>query len=158
MDSSIKKGVGFGLTSGIITTLGMLIVLSAVSESKTVVLGGILSIAIADAASDAMGMHISEESHERAESKHIWQATISTFISKFIFAVTFLIPILTLNLDKTVIVSLIWGFFLIGIFSYKIAKDRNENPFTAVAEHTTIAVIVLAVIHFTGNLIKSFAG
>ncbi len=52
--------------------------------------------------------------------------------------------------------GLIWGFFLIGIFSYKIAKDRNENPFTAVAEHTTIAVIVLAVIHFTGNLIKSF--
>ncbi len=80
MDSSIKKGVGFGLTSGVITTLGMLIGLSTVSESKTVVLGGILSIAIADAASDAMGMHISEESHERAESKHIWQATISIYL------------------------------------------------------------------------------
>ncbi|HHG75155.1 MAG TPA: hypothetical protein ENK22_08915 [Persephonella sp.] len=156
MDSSIKKGVGFGLTSGVITTLGMLIGLSTVSESKTVVLGGILSIAIADAASDAMGMHISEESHERAESKHVWQVTISTFISKFIFAVTFLFPIIVLDLQRAVIVSLIWGFFLIGIFSYKIAKERKENPVITVAEHITITVVALAVIHFTGHFVKGF--
>ncbi|WP_457642250.1 hypothetical protein [Persephonella sp.] len=157
MNSAIKKGIGFGLTSGAITTLGMLIGLSAVSESKIVIIGGIVSIAIADAASDAMGIHVSEEAHKRTESKHIWQATIATFVSKFIFAATFLIPILTLDLKKAVIVSLIWGFLLISIFSYKIAKDRNENPVIAITEHITIAVIVLGVIYFTGHLIKSFS-
>ena len=96
------------------------------------------------------------KNHTKEQNQNIYGRRQYQFISKFIFAATFLIPILTLDLDKAVIVGLIWGFFLIGIFSYKIAKDRNENPFTAVAEHTTIAVIVLAVIHFTGNLIKSF--
>jgi VIT1/CCC1 family predicted Fe2+/Mn2+ transporter len=61
-----------------------------------------------------------------------------------------------LDLKEAVIVSLVWGFSLIDIFSYKIAKDRNENPVIAVIEHSTIAIIVLAVIYFTGNLVKNY--
>ena len=66
MNHSIKTGFSFGLTSGIITTLGLIVGLNSGTGSKLVVLGGILTIAIADAFSDALGIHISEES----ENKH----------------------------------------------------------------------------------------
>ncbi|NPA16999.1 MAG: hypothetical protein GXO05_04565 [Aquificae bacterium] len=156
MNSYLKKGVGFGLTSGVITTLSMLIGLSTISDSRAVVIGGILSIAIADAASDALGMHIAEESHEKTEEKHIWTATLSTFFSKFIFAMTFMVPVALFEIKTAVIISLIWGFLLLTVFSYKIALDRKENPVRAVVEHVVIATVVLTVIHLTGKLVKTF--
>jgi len=56
---SLKTGFSFGLTSGIITTLGLIVGLNSSTRSKLVVLGGILIIAIADAFSDAFGIHVS---------------------------------------------------------------------------------------------------
>jgi len=57
----LKVGFSFGLTSGIVTTLGLMVGLHSSTHSKLVVIGGILTIAIADALSDAMGIHIAEE-------------------------------------------------------------------------------------------------
>ena len=59
---SLRIGFSFGLTSGIITTLGLMVGLHAGTHSRLAVIGGILTIAIADAFSDALGIHISEES------------------------------------------------------------------------------------------------
>jgi hypothetical protein len=42
---SLRTGLSFGLTSGIITTLGLMVGLHAFSGSKLVVVGGILTIA-----------------------------------------------------------------------------------------------------------------
>jgi len=68
---SIKTGFSFGLTSGIITTLGLIIGLHAGTHSRLVVMGGILTIATADAFSDALGIHISEESETKHSNKEI---------------------------------------------------------------------------------------
>ena len=65
MKIAIRKGLGFGLTSGIITTLGIIVGLDASTNSKIVVIGGILFIAVTDSLSDALGMHISEEAHKK---------------------------------------------------------------------------------------------
>ena len=106
---SLKTGVSFGLTSGIITTLGLMVGLHSGTQSKAVVLGGILTIAIADALSDALGIHISEEAENTHTHTEIWIATAATFLSKFIFALTFLIPVIILPLTTAIIVSIIWG-------------------------------------------------
>ena len=78
---SLSIGLHFGLTSGIITTLGLMVGLSSGTNSKLAVIGGILTIAIADSFSDALGIHISEESENIHSSKEIWISTFSTFIS-----------------------------------------------------------------------------
>lgn len=69
MKISIRKGLGFSLTSGIITTLGLIIGLNAGTGSKIVIIGGILTIAIADALSDSLGVHMSEESGSKRTKK-----------------------------------------------------------------------------------------
>jgi len=69
MKNSIKKGLGFGLTSGIITTLGLMIGLYFSTKSMLAVIGGIIIIAVADSLSDSLGMHISEETNKKKFEK-----------------------------------------------------------------------------------------
>ena len=53
-------------------------------------MGGIITIAVADAFSDAVGIHISEESEKRHTEREIWESTLSKFFFKFIFALAFI--------------------------------------------------------------------
>ena len=155
MDHSFKVGFSFGLTSGVITTLGLMIGLYAGTHSRGIVIGGILIIAIADSFSDALGIHISEESENIHTPKEIWIATLSTFVSKFICSLTFILPLLFFSLDIAVIVSVIWGFLLLGVFSYYIAVQQKANPLKVIAEHLFLAALVVVITFFTGNWVNS---
>jgi len=156
MKISIRKGLGFGLTSSIITTLGLIIGLNAGTHSKNIVLGGILIIAIADSLSDALGMHISEEAGSKSLSKNeIWESTLATFIFKFIFAISFVIPILLFELNMAIIVSIIWGLFLLALFSFYLANKNKINPIKVIAEHLIIAILVILITNFIGGLINN---
>ncbi|UZE93669.1 MAG: hypothetical protein IB618_02770 [Candidatus Pacearchaeota archaeon] len=153
MKISIRKGFGFGLTSGIITTLGLIVGLYSGTHSKLIVLSGILVIAIADAFSDSLGIHISEEAGSKTTTtKEIWESTFSTFLFKLLFALIFIIPILLLELQTAIIASVIIGLFLISVFSYYVAKSKKLNSTKAVVEHLIIAIAVIVITHFIGDL------
>jgi len=155
MNHSIKIGFSFGLVSGIITTLGLIVGLHSGTHSKLAVIGGLLIIAIADAFSDALGIHVSEESENKHTTKEIWQSTLSTFISKFVFALTFIVPVLYFKeLSEAILVSVIWGLFLIGIFSFSIAKKEKKKTWKVVLEHLLIALVVIIITHFVGDWIS----
>jgi vacuolar iron transporter family protein len=161
MKISIRKGLGFGLTSGIITTLGLIIGLAAGTHSRLAVIGGILTIAFADGLSDSLGMHISEESTQKGKSnekdtKKIWESTFSTLFSKIFFALTFLIPVLLFPLNTAIIISIIWGLFLITLFSYYIARREKTKPFSVISEHVIITIIVIVLSKIIGDLIARF--
>jgi len=154
MKESIRTGFSFGLTSGIITTLGLLVGLHAGTHSKLAVVGGILTIAIADAFSDALGIHVSEEAEMRHTPLEVWESTFATFFTKFLFALTFLLPVLLLPLPQAVAVSIVWGLVALSIFSYHIAVKNEESPWKVVGEHLLAAVIVVIISHFVGDYIS----
>lgn len=156
MKLSIKKGFSFGLTSGIITTLGLIVGLHSSTHSSLVVIGGILVIAIADAMSDALGIHVSVESENKYSTKEIWESTIATFLSKFVFALIFVIPILFLQLPTAIIICVIWGLSLIVIFSYYMAKQQKIKPYRVILEHLLITIIVIVITHYVGDWIATF--
>ena len=153
MNHSVKIGFSFGLTSGIITTLGLMVGLNSGTHSKLVVIGGVLTIAIADAFSDALGIHISEESENKHTTKEIWESTIATFVSKFAFAMTFVIPVLLFPLTTAIYVSIVWGFTLLGLFSFYIAKEQGVKPWKVVIVHLVIALAVIIITHYVGDWI-----
>lgn len=158
MDLAIKKGISFGLTSGVITTLGLIVGLETVSQSKLVIIGGILSIAIADAFSDALGIHISEESQKKSV-KNIWEATFATMITKFVIGLSFIVPVLAFsNLNTTRIVNVAWGFLLLTVLSYKIAQNEKKKPITVITEHISIALFVLILVYAVGKIISYYLG
>ena len=154
----MKTGLSFGLTSGIITTLGLMVGLHSGTHSKLVVLGGILTIAIADAFSDALGIHVSEESENRHSTREIWESTVFTFLSKLLFALTFIVPILLLPLATAIVVSIAWGLSMLAIFSLYIAKEQKESPWKVVGEHLLIAVVVIIITHYVGHWIGTTLG
>lgn len=158
MKLSIKKGFSFGLTSGVITTLGLIVGLHSGTHSQSVILGGIFVIAIADALSDALGIHISEESENKHTTKEIWESTIATFLSKLVVALTFIVPVLLLELYTAIVVSIIWGLSLIAIFSYQMASQQKTKPHRVISEHLIIAVIVIIATHYVGELVTVLGG
>ena len=153
-DHSFKVGFSFGLTSGIITTLGLMVGLHSGKHSRLAVIGGILIIAIADALSDALGIHISEESESKHTVKEIWVSTISTFLSKFVFSSTFIIPVLLFNLYTAIVISIIWGLFTLCVLSFILAKEQGEKSWKVIAEHLIIALTVITITHYVGDWIS----
>lgn len=153
MKQSIKTGFSFGLTSAIITTLGLIVGLYAGTNSRVAVVGGVIMIAVADAFSDSLGVHISEES-KNASKKDIWESSFSTFATKFIIALTFLIPIVFFSLKSAVVLSIVWGLLLLSLFSYYIGRSNGGNPLSVVVEHVLIAVVVIVLTYFLGEFIS----
>jgi VIT1/CCC1 family predicted Fe2+/Mn2+ transporter len=149
-----RTGLFFGATSGVITTLGLITGLNAGTHSVTAVLGGIFVIAVADAMSDALGIHLAEEANPNATTQHIWSATISTFLNKFIFAISFAVPLLLLPLDQAVIASLLWGMLVIIVLSYFLARAQKASPVLIVAEHLGIAILVVVLSHLIGEWVS----
>ncbi|MFH1825882.1 MAG: hypothetical protein ABH823_01145 [bacterium] len=155
---SLKTGFSFGVTSGIITTLGLMVGLHSGTNSKLAVIGGILTIAIADAFSDALGIHVSEESENVHTPQEVWEATISTFVCKFVFSLSFLVPVLLLSLSTAIVASIAWGLLVLGLQSYRLGQGEGGNGWRVVAEHLLIAVVVIFLTHYAGELIaKTFS-
>jgi len=151
MKESLKTGISFGLTSGIITTLGLMVGLNTATGIKLLVIGGILTIAIADAFSDALGIHVSEESSHRNGKKAIWEATFATFFTKLIIASSFIIPLLIWNLSTAVRINILFGLLLLVIFNYCLAKSKKENPWLVIGEHLLIAIVVIIITFYVGK-------
>lgn len=150
-----RTGIYFGATSGVITTIGLIAGLYAGTDSLVAVLGGILVVAVSDAMSDALGIHMAQEADPESSSAHIWAATISTFLTKLLVALTFALPLIFLPLGVAVIVSVGWGLIVIVLLSYYLAKAQKVPVAPVVAEHLAIAVVVVILAHFIGAWVQS---
>jgi VIT1/CCC1 family predicted Fe2+/Mn2+ transporter len=155
MSISIRKGLSFGLTSGVITTLGMIVGVNASTSSRLAVIAAIVAIAIADAFSDSVAMHVSEESEGIHTKKDIWEATLTTFLTKFILALTFVIPIWFLPLDIAVVVDIVWGLSIMTTFNILLAQSQEENVPRVVSEHLVIAIIVVVITYIVGSFLST---
>jgi len=155
LNHSIKIGLCFGMTSAAITTLGLLVGLNAGTHSKLAVIGGILTIAIADAFSDSLGIHVSEESEGKHTRKEIWQATGSTFGAKFLFGMSFVVPFLAMELQTAVMASVAWGLLILAALSFLMAREQKESAVRSIAEHVGIAVAVILIANYVGAWISS---
>lgn len=155
---SLKTGLSFGLTSGVITTLGLMVGLHSGTQSKLVVIGGILTIAVADALSDALGIHVAEEGENKHTNKEIWESTITTFLAKFICALVFIAPILIFELSTAIIISIVWGFLVVGYLSYKLAKTQRTATWKVIGEHLLILTAVIIITHYVGDWVAATFG
>jgi VIT1/CCC1 family predicted Fe2+/Mn2+ transporter len=155
MSLSIRKGLSFGLTSGVITTLGMIVGINASTSSRLAVIAAIVAIAIADAFSDAVAMHVSEESEGAHSAKEIWEATMSTFLTKFFFAMTFIIPVWFFPLESAVLADIVWGFLVIIVFNIFLARSQEEGVLRITFEHLAVAVVVVLVTYAAGSFLST---
>ena len=150
-----RTGIFFGATSGVITTIGLIVGLHAGTQSKVAVLGGILVVAVADAMSDAIGIHLAQEADPDSTHDHIWAATIWTFLTKLVVALTFAIPLLWLPLQTAVIASVSWGLLVITLLSAFLARIQKVSALPVITEHLVIAIVVVTVSYFIGIWVRT---
>ncbi|NGX36815.1 MAG: hypothetical protein K1000chlam1_01668, partial [Candidatus Anoxychlamydiales bacterium] len=48
---------------------------------------------------------------------------------------------------------ILWGFLLLSVFSYVIAKEQNNSPFKAILEHVSIMAAVILITFYLGRFI-----
>lgn len=154
LKKSLKTGMGFGLTSGIITTLGLMIGLYSGTRSRIAVLGSIVTIALADSLSDALGIHISQESSTENSHREVWEATMAAFFSKLVLTLSFSLPIIFFPLPKAVAINLVWGLIALVTANYWLARKSNRRPAHFILEHLFIALLVIVASHYLGQLVK----
>ena len=155
MKSSWNTGLHFGLTSGVITTLGLMVGLYAGTHSRTAVLGGILTIAISDSLSDAMGIHLAEESKNSGTALHIWEVTAATFLAKFGTALTFAIPLVMVSLPSAILIGVIWGLSLVALLSFLVARTQQISPWKVIGEHLLFTLCVVTLSHYAGDWVQT---
>ena len=154
----VITGVSFGLTTAVITSLGMIVGIHSATSSKLAVVAGIVVMAVADGLSDAISLHVAEEAEvERGKSKHtpkeIWLTTLFAFVSVCGFTLTFAVPIMLFPVDTAIAIAVGWGFLLLAFLNFYIAKIRNENAIKIILEHILLAVFVIIISHVVGSLI-----
>jgi VIT1/CCC1 family predicted Fe2+/Mn2+ transporter len=157
MDKGTRTGIFFGATSGVITTVGLMVGLQAGTQSVTAVFGGVVVIAVSDSMSDALGIHLAQEADPESTRAHIWAATLWAFVSKFLVAISFALPLLLLPLDQAVLVGVVWGLMIVTVMSYLLARMQQTSPWGAVGEHVGIALIVIALSHYVGVWVRTLA-
>jgi VIT1/CCC1 family predicted Fe2+/Mn2+ transporter len=155
MKGSLRTGIHFGLTSGIITTLGLMVGLHSGTHSRLAVVGGVFTVAIADAFSDALGIHISEEAENVHTVTEVWLAKGATFLAKFLMALTFLVPVVLYELPTAILVSVAWGLSVLAVLSYQLARIQTTAPWKVVGEHLVIALAVITCTHLIGDWVAA---
>ena len=154
--SALRVGLSFGLTSAVITTLGLMMGLFTSTQSRLAVIGGVLTIALADALSDALGIHVSQESQPEVSVEQVWLATLATFGAKFGFALTFVLPLVFFPLSTAIRINIVWGLVLLGILSGLVGKKQDGWAWRTMVEHLVIALAVLLISSQVGRLIQKF--
>jgi vacuolar iron transporter family protein len=148
----------FGVTSAIITNLGIITGLDTLAHPKLSIIGALLVIALADNMSDSFGIHIYQES-EHLSKKEVWLSTLTNFFSRLFVSALFIALIVFLPIKIATVCSVICGLLILTVMTYAIARQRKISPYSAILVHTIIALLVVAASNFIGAfLIARFQG
>jgi|GEM_PF-651446 len=145
--------LSFGITSGVLTTLGIIIGINTATESIVGVLGGIVSIAVADSLSDAFGLYSVKSSEKGTSSRAAVKAALNTLAGKVFFTMSFLVPFILFSLQTAVLAAVIWGAILLTIVGIHIAIVKQKNILLSVSRNLLLAGIVIALSFIAGKLI-----
>jgi len=114
-------------------------------------------IAIADNIADSLGIHVYRESTAPApENTKIF--TISNFITRFAITLTFVLLFAFLPLEYAAVSCVVLGLAILCFLSYIISVRHKTNAFREILIHLGVAVPVIIISHFVGQLIFSLFG
>lgn len=151
------RWISFGSPSAIVTSMALIVGLDTATASRETVLASLLIIGIADNLSDSLSVHIYQEA-ERLKQHHAFRTTIANYLARLTVAMSFFLIFLVLPTTAAVWLSIGWGFFLLAILSWLLAKDRGVSVRSEILKHTGVAGVVVVVSKLMGMAIRSVVG
>ena len=138
------RKLSFGGPAAIVTGMALIVGLNAATATKLAVVTGLLIIGIADNLTDSLSVHIYQES-EKLTARDAFHTTVANYITRVCVCLTFVAILLLLPASIAVPLSLIWGFVLLSVLSYYLAKDRDANAVSEILKHCALAFVVIAI-------------
>lgn len=143
----------FGAVSAVITSLALIISFDTNDKSKLGVIGSLCVIALADNISDTLGIHIYQEG-EFSSLRKVWRATLANFVTRLCVMIIFILFVMCLPPILAALFSILYGYLILTIISYLVARKRNLKPMKIIIEHIVIATLILGLSKYTTYFIK----
>jgi len=150
------QNFAYGASSAIMTGLAIIVGLSGTFNAVFNIVTALLIIAIADNVSDAFGIHLQEESQKLAP-KDVGVTTAYNFLARLITTAFLILFVIILPMTLAVIASIIYGFAILIILSYNIAKIQKVNPYKSVIKHLLLAIAIMIASFILRELISMYA-
>ncbi len=147
----------FGATSSTVTSLGIIFGLLTSTNPQASVIGALLVIAVADNIADSLGIHIYRES-TATQKENTRMFTISNFITRFGITLSFVTLFVLLPIDYAAIFCTVIGIGILVFLSYLIGVQHKTSTIREIGIHLGIAIPVIVLSHFLGQLIFSIFG
>ncbi len=148
--------LAFGITSGILTTVGVLVGMNSATASPLAVIAGLVSIATADSCSDAFGMYLAKVSERGTPRKSALRYALATLLGKAFFPLTFLVPLLTLPLGLAVGVNLAWAALGLALLSAEQAIVDQQPIGRRIGWNLGLAFVIVVNSLLAGLLVAHF--
>lgn len=134
--------ISFGGTAAIVTSTALISGLCAVNASKPIIVSALLIAALADNLTDALSMHIFQES-EQFNQKKAFTGTITNFVARLLLSLSFVLLVGLLPLAHVDKVAIVWGMLLLTSLTYLVARERKVKPMQEVVKHLLAASAVI---------------
>jgi VIT1/CCC1 family predicted Fe2+/Mn2+ transporter len=138
------RKLSFGSPAAIATGMGLIVGLNAATAVKSTIVTSLLILGIADNLTDSLSVHIYQES-ERLPERSAFRTTVANFFARFLISTTFIIILLLLPVSTAIPVSLVWGFVLLSVLSYFLARTRGVGAVAEILKHCAVAFVVIAI-------------
>ena len=158
MDKDYLQGFYFGIISGTITVLGLIVGLRAGTMSKKAIISGILAISISDTLADGFGLYTSKKAEKiKDKSDGPLKSGITVIITKFLIANSFLLPVLLIkDINLGIVISMIWGCILISISTTYLSILRKEKKIINISKNLILTIFIVFITHYSGSQINYF--
>jgi vacuolar iron transporter family protein len=137
------RNVSFGGTAAIVTSVALIFGLDAATATKSTIVSGLLIVALADNLTDALSLHIYQESERRLEPREAFVATWSNFAARLVLALTFVLLVVLLPIASAVVASAAWGLALLTALTWALARERKASFAIELGKHVAAALAVI---------------
>lgn len=145
--------IAFGMSSAIMTVMGMIVGLASAHQSATAIIGGIASVGLADSMADSLSVYTAKKSERGSSEKVAFRNALATFWSKLFFSMSFLVIFMVLPTGYAMIFSIVWGFSLLAFINFLISYVQGESVVWGIFKNISLAIFIVLVSFFVGNLI-----
>jgi vacuolar iron transporter family protein len=151
------RWVSFGGPAAIVTSTALIVGLRTTTLARTTIVASLVIFALADNLTDALGIHIYQESERLAERK-AFRTTMANFLARLLLTLSFVSLVLTVPGQALVYVSVLWGLTLLSLLSYLLARERAVSALAEISKHCAVALLVVALSRAIGIAIHAWMG
>ena len=134
--------------------MGLILGLDAATSSQRTIVSSLLIVALADNLTDSLSVHVYQEA-ERLESHQAFMATAANFVTRLLASLSFVALVIVTPRALLIMVAGLWGFLLLTLLTYRLARARGANVGQEIMRHFAVAATVLLISRLLGTWIAN---